>query len=102
MHSPVNKSIMPLTFSNGITTPPVNTNTFQPSAGLPANGSPYVVVAVGDGASGETGALAVSNLMELTIPIWFSTWVMSMKKEQHWNLLTGMEAKRMTLALSNQ
>ena len=57
------QTIMPVTFSNGVTTTPVNTNTFHPSAGLPANGSPYVVVAVGDGASGETNAANVSNLI---------------------------------------
>jgi chitodextrinase len=57
------QTIMPVTFSNGVTTPPVNTNTFHPSAGLPANGSPFVVVAVGDGASGETSAVNVSNLI---------------------------------------
>lgn len=57
------QTIMPVTFSNGVTTTPVNTNTFQPSPGLPANASPFVVVAAGDGASGETKAVAVSNLM---------------------------------------
>ena len=57
------QTIMPVTFSNGVTTPPVNTNTFQPSPGLPANASPFVVVAAGDGASGETQAVNVSNLM---------------------------------------
>ena len=44
-----------LTFSNGITTPPVNNNTFTPSVGTtPAPGQPLVVAAVGDGASGQT------------------------------------------------
>jgi chitodextrinase len=57
------QTIIPVTFSNGVTTTPVNTNTFQPTVGLPANGSPFVVVAAGDGASGETNAVNVSNLI---------------------------------------
>ncbi len=51
-------------FNNGISSPPVNTNQFQPSSGIPpANGAPFVVVATGDGASGETNATNVTNLM---------------------------------------
>jgi hypothetical protein len=51
-------------FGNGITTPPVNTNQFQPSTGnLSASGAPFVVVAGGDGASGETNAGKVSDLI---------------------------------------
>jgi chitodextrinase len=51
-------------FNNGISSPPVNTNQFQPSAGIPpANGAPFVVVASGDGASGETNATNVTNLI---------------------------------------
>jgi chitodextrinase len=50
-------------FSNGITSPPVNTNQFQPSAGsAPANGAAFVVAAAGDGASGEVNATLASNL----------------------------------------
>jgi hypothetical protein len=51
-------------FKNGITTPPVNSNQFRPSSGNPpASGAPFVVAAGGDGASGETRALNVSNLI---------------------------------------
>ena len=51
-------------FNNGISSPPVNTNQFQPSAGLPpANGAPFVVTASGDGASGEVNAGNVVNLI---------------------------------------
>lgn len=49
-------------FDNGITSPPVNTNQFQPTSGLPANGEPYIVASVGDGAGGETAAADVSNV----------------------------------------
>jgi Big-like domain-containing protein/fibronectin type III domain protein/calcineurin-like phosphoesterase family protein len=53
-----------LTFSNGITTPPVNNATFTPTSGTtPAQGQPLVVGAVGDGASGETAEGNVANLI---------------------------------------
>lgn len=53
-----------LTFSNGITTPPVNNNNFTPTSGTtPAPGQPLVVAAVGDGASGETNEGSVANLI---------------------------------------
>ncbi len=51
-------------FSNGISSPPVNTNQFQPTSGTPpANGAPFVVTAAGDGASGEVNAGNVVNLL---------------------------------------
>ena len=51
-------------FNNGITDPPVNSNQFQPSNGVaPVNGSPFIVVATGDGASGETNAGRVTDLI---------------------------------------
>jgi Bacterial Ig domain len=44
-----------VTFSNGIASPPVNGGTFTPSPGLtPPPGQPFVVAAVGDGASGQS------------------------------------------------
>jgi hypothetical protein len=47
-------SFVNLHFVNGVTMPPVNTNTFTPRTGSqPPAGQPYVVAAVGDGASGE-------------------------------------------------
>ena len=53
-----------LTFSNGVTTPPVNTNQFQPTQGsTPAPGQPFVLAATGDGASGEANALSVTNML---------------------------------------
>lgn len=56
--------VEPVIFSNGVTSPPVNTNQFQPTSGtVPSIGSPFVVVATGDGASGETTAGGVSNLI---------------------------------------
>ena len=53
-----------MTFSNGITTPPTNQNTFTPNPGTPPGpGQPLVVAAVGDGASGETNEGNVANLI---------------------------------------
>jgi hypothetical protein len=58
-----------LTFSNGITTPPVNNNTFTPATGTtPAPGQPLVVAAAGDGASGQTSERDVVNLISLWNP----------------------------------
>ena len=53
-----------LTLNNGITEPPVNTNTYTPTSGTtPPAGRPFVMVATGDGASGEPNAIAVTNLI---------------------------------------
>jgi hypothetical protein len=49
-----------LSFSNGVTQPPVNSNTFTPTSGTtPGLGQPFVLAAVGDGASGEAAEAAV-------------------------------------------
>jgi len=56
------QAIIPVSFNNNITTPPVNTNQFQPTSGNPANGGPFVVASAGDGAGGETSAALVANL----------------------------------------
>jgi hypothetical protein len=51
-------------FANGIKTPPVNSNQFQPTSGTtPANGAPFVVAATGDGASGEANETGVVKLL---------------------------------------
>jgi hypothetical protein len=56
-------------FNNGVTTPPVNKNTFQPTSGTtPGSGQPFVVAAGGDGASGETSATNVVNLLKTINP----------------------------------
>ena len=53
-----------LSFSNGISTPPGNNNTFTPATGsTPAPGQPFVVAAAGDGASGQTSESDVVNLI---------------------------------------
>jgi chitodextrinase len=53
-----------LTFSNGITSPPVNSGQFSPSVGTtPAPGQPLIVGAVGDGGSGQTSETDVVNLI---------------------------------------
>jgi hypothetical protein len=53
-----------ITFSNGITTPPVNSASFSATAGTtPAPGHPYVLAAVGDGGSGQSSETSVVNLI---------------------------------------
>jgi chitodextrinase len=56
---------MTISLANGNTTPPVNTNTFTPTAGTaPAPSAPFVLAAVGDGADGGSSADAVSTLIQ--------------------------------------
>jgi chitodextrinase len=55
-----------LTFKNHITSTPVNNNTFSPSTGR--SGSPFVVMATGDGASGEVNAGKVITLIQNANP----------------------------------
>jgi fibronectin type 3 domain-containing protein len=53
-----------LTFANGVTTPPVNTNTFTPTSGTtPPSGQPFVLAAAGDGAGGEQSETDTTNLI---------------------------------------
>ncbi len=54
-----------LTFSNGVTTPPVNTGQFTITTGTtpPLPDDPLIVAAVGDGAGGETNSQNVVNLI---------------------------------------
>jgi Bacterial Ig domain/Calcineurin-like phosphoesterase len=53
-----------LNFNNGITEPPVNTNSFTPTSGTtPQSGRPFILAAVGDGASGEPNADTVTDLI---------------------------------------
>src|SRR5215216_1980328 len=53
-----------LTFNNGITQVPANTNTFTVRSGTtPAAGRPFILAATGDGASGEPNADTVTNLI---------------------------------------
>src|SRR5918999_900532 len=63
------RSSVDVTFSNGVTEPPVNTNTFTPSSGTtPAPGRPYVLAVTGDGASGRPDAQAVTDLISSWSP----------------------------------
>ncbi len=55
------KASISVKFKNGITSPPVNTKTFKPTLGT--HGSPEVVVAVGDGAGGQTSEGKVTSLI---------------------------------------
>src|SRR6266508_1289648 len=53
-----------LVFNNGVTQPPVNNGSFVPASGTtPAPGQAFVLAAAGDGASGETSAGNVTNLI---------------------------------------
>jgi len=53
-----------VTFNNGISAPPVNSNTFTPASGsTPQPGRPFILAATGDGASGEANADAVTDLI---------------------------------------
>ena len=52
-----------VTLNNGVTTPPVNTGTFNPWTPAPASGQPLVVAAAGDGASGESNSTNATNLI---------------------------------------
>jgi chitodextrinase len=63
------RSSISLQFQNGVTQPPVNTNTFTPTPGTaPAPGQPIVLAAVGDGAGGETSESDVVNLIQSWSP----------------------------------
>lgn len=53
-----------VTLNNGVTQPPVNTNTYTIATGsTPASGRPFILAATGDGASGEPNADAVTDLI---------------------------------------
>jgi hypothetical protein len=54
------RTIVDVTFDNGVTVPPVNNKTFDPPD---PDGGAVVAAAVGDGASGETGSDAVAGLV---------------------------------------
>ncbi len=58
-----NRGSVNLHFNNGITSPPVNNNSFSPALGTNPGGNPLVVAAVGDGAGGETNETNVVNLI---------------------------------------
>jgi hypothetical protein len=56
-------------FKNGVATQPLNKNQFKPTSGTtPANGEPFVMVAAGDGASGENNSEKVVNLISSINP----------------------------------
>lgn len=52
-----------ITLANGVTVPPVNTNTFTPITGTVTSGEPFVIAATGDGASGRQDAADVTDLI---------------------------------------
>jgi chitodextrinase len=54
-----------LTFSNGVTQPPVNTNSFTPTSGTtPPSGQPFMLAATGDGAGGTANANTVTSMVD--------------------------------------
>lgn len=58
------RAAIDLTFNNGVSEPPVNTNTFTPPTGTtPPSGRPFILAATGDGVSGERNADAVTELI---------------------------------------
>jgi chitodextrinase len=58
------QSSIAVNFNNGVSTPPINSSRFQPSTGTtPVNGTPFIVAAAGDGASGEISSGNVSDLV---------------------------------------
>src|SRR5215217_9693115 len=66
------RAMIDVTFSNGVTTPPVNHNTFTPTSGtVPPVGQPFVLAATGDGAGGETGAALVVDMIDSWNPNMF-------------------------------
>ncbi len=68
-YTTANPSSITVTLSNGVTSPPVNNNHFTPALGsTPAPGKPFVVAAVGDGASGETNSANVASLLKTIKP----------------------------------
>ena len=63
--NPSTRAAINITFSNGITQPPQNTNTYTPVSGTtPQPGRPFILAATGDGASGEPNADAVTDLID--------------------------------------
>jgi chitodextrinase len=66
------RSSVDVNFVNGVTEPPINTNTFTPAAGTtPAPGRPFILAAAGDGASGRPDAQAVTDLISSWSPNMF-------------------------------
>jgi hypothetical protein len=59
-----NPAAATVNFANGVTTPPVNTHQFTPRTGTqPQPNTPFVLAAVGDGASGEEDETEVTDLL---------------------------------------
>ncbi|MDR3575845.1 MAG: metallophosphoesterase [Anaerolineaceae bacterium] len=64
-----NQPSISLTINNGISVVPAAATTFKPALGIkPAAGSPFVVVAVGDGTSGELNEDKVTQLITNQAP----------------------------------
>ncbi len=58
-----------VTFKNGVTSPPVNSNQFHPTSGkAPSTGTPFLVAAGGDGASGQAMSDNVVDLIKSVNP----------------------------------
>ena len=55
--------IVSVSLANGVTSPPVNTRTFNPSTSTWTGSGPIVLAAAGDGASGEPNAQGATDLI---------------------------------------
>jgi hypothetical protein len=65
----INQPSISLTFSNGVSAIPPAASTFKPAMGTkPASGSPFVVLAVGDGTAGELNEGKVTQLITNQAP----------------------------------
>ncbi len=61
-----------LVFNNGVSQPPVNTNTFNPTGGTtPPAGQPFVLAATGDGAGGTANSDTVTSMINSWNPNMF-------------------------------
>jgi Calcineurin-like phosphoesterase/Bacterial Ig domain len=68
-YTTANQASVGVNFSNGNPQPPVNNGSFTPTSGTtPANGSPFVVVAAGDGADGSANNINVTNEISVIDP----------------------------------
>ena len=93
-----------INLSNGNSTTPVNTNSFQIfTSPAHANGQPFMVAAGGDGASGITNSANVTNLIKNLNPDMFLYLGDVYNKGTYTEFLsTGMGMTKLFLGNSNQ
>ena len=93
---------IPVTLSNGNSTPPPNNNTFTPTQGDWTGSGPIIVAATGDGASGEPDATSVTN----RIAGWNADLMLYLgdvyESGTRWSSTTGTAARALTTDASNR